>query len=1105
MYTPPTIQHPRHLEHRHSDGREQQEQLSEPLLAVDNAHDPYQHHHQHQTSPAATSPTSEDDTLIWDQLNDAQSREVQQHQSRFHATPSNSRSRPGVVIASLAQTTGQRFVAATMSAAEAAREAYTSAWDRYPTYTTNSRAGGGGISAEDSLDREFGLQRPDPQVPMSETLLSGENDIESGSGSIASRSRQQQRQRQRSRPNNNNSNNPFVILSPFRMVPSEREGWGAVSNLDLFLSNLYSYYYHRGWVPIVCRGIVEVFILVFTFWLSVFLLRYVDWHSLSQCHEEATCRINFSDYIIESPFSKNSPSLWNFFMRCYVLLFGSYTIFHIWSIYQNIQHAMHSKYVFEEKLGISRLKLQGGAISWDHVVERLLHAQESNEYRITISGEPLDALVIAQRIMRKENFLISFFNASNKLMLDPLTVRGRQYFCKTLEWSIYFCILNFMFNHKFDIRPSFYLDPASLKRRFVTCGVLHTIFMPFLLLFITLHFVLTNAYEFKTKRDYMGVKNWNLIARWIFREFNELPHVFDKRLDPSYDAAETYLKLFGQNELLAALGRVLQFVGGALGGVLLVLAAVNDAILLHVQIAGRNLLWYAGMAGIVYSIGKAISPAKEAQPSVSKTLFQDMDTALRSVANHTHYYPDTWKGRGWDNKVHKSFSKLIDTQVKLFIYELLAVIMAPYILCHNLPQSAEAICEFCLMVKSRVAGAGEVCGYSTFDFDVYGDEAWEGRTLGKSVMMMRRMMNARNDGEDRSGGDHDSAYHRGESLAESILRVGNVEDATRMHPKPKAREGKMEKSFFNFQASHPSWKCSPSGQSLVDRVEEYRQAELAALSRERELHIEAAARQLETLAKLERKQRQNTSKSLKSSKTYSLSRRSGGGGSGSRLGTIDETYIPRIPHADAGAGSQSPSATTMTPSAIGGGQNPVHEAIAGQSLSGVPLASGAPIVEPSSRAMGSHPHQPAQATATPTDGQQPGSTVPSVPALNENVKSSTQPVLAAPAEALQPDSRSEFSLNTPSTLTLDQQSQQHQALEGPTSQSGSTRDALRASLSTELRHILNMSTLADPTFGSVLQDPASSTADSNQAIPPEIDRTAERQVSVSEVKIFRRS
>jgi hypothetical protein len=60
-------------------------------------------------------------------------------------------------------------------------------------------------------------------------------------------------------------------------------------------------------------------------------------------------------------------------------------------------------------------------------------------------------------------------------------------------------------------------------------------------------------------------------------------------------------------------------------------------------------------------------------------------------------------------------------------------------------------------------------------------------------------------------------------------------------------------AFFNFQATHPNWKCSPSGQSLITAVEDYRKA---AISRERDWHIEAATRQLDTLARLEPKSMQ---------------------------------------------------------------------------------------------------------------------------------------------------------------------------------------------------------------------------------------------------------
>jgi len=349
-------------------------------------------------------------------------------------------------------------------------------------------------------------------------------------------------------------------------------------------------------------------------------------------------------------------------------------------------------------------------------------------------------------------------------------------FCNSCDsqWSIYFCVLNFMFNHKYQVRPAFYLDPAALRRRFQICGLAHVVFMPFLLFFVTVYFGLQNVYDWKSTKNYLGPRDWSLQAKWTFREFNELPHLFERRLGPSYNAAESYLKLFGSNEIIAALGRMLVFIGGSLGAVLFGFAAMNDAILLHVKIADWNLLWYAGVSGVIYSAGKSMIPTAEAMPKSARNLFAEIDDALEKVAEHTHFYPDTWRGRGWDQATHKAFSDMFSVKAKLFATEVISLILAPYILCVSLARCAEPICEFVLATRAEVPGAGEVCGFATFEFDKFSDERWDGRTMGDTTTMAG-------------------------SLAESIMQTGNVDEATRQFPKPKARYGKMEKSFFNFK------------------------------------------------------------------------------------------------------------------------------------------------------------------------------------------------------------------------------------------------------------------------------------------------------------------
>jgi len=120
-------------------------------------------------------------------------------------------------------------------------------------------------------------------------------------------------------------------------------------------------------------------------------------------------------------------------------------------------------------------------------------------------------------------------------------------------------------------------------------------------------------------------------------------------------------------------------------------------------------------------------------------------------------------------------------------------------------------------IKIEVPGTGDICGYSSFDLSTFEDEDWEG---GISV---------------RRGGI-------GEVNAESKSKASTL---------PKARLGKLEKSFMNFTATHPNWQCSASGKDLLDRVESFRIQQEKAFAAEKAQHIEAAARQLETLRQLE--------------------------------------------------------------------------------------------------------------------------------------------------------------------------------------------------------------------------------------------------------------
>ena len=94
-------------------------------------------------------------------------------------------------------------------------------------------------------------------------------------------------------------------------------------------------------------------------------------------------------------------------------------------------------------------------------------------------------------------------------------------------------------------------------------GSLHAVLAPFVILYLLFYSffryfeVSPPKYSLKIGRppslmlqEYhknpasLGMRNYTQLARWKFREFNELPHNFNQRLNRSHPLAEAYLNQF---------------------------------------------------------------------------------------------------------------------------------------------------------------------------------------------------------------------------------------------------------------------------------------------------------------------------------------------------------------------------------------------------------------------------------------------------------------------------------------------------------------------------------------------------------------------------------
>lgn len=193
-------------------------------------------------------------------------------------------------------------------------------------------------------------------------------------------------------------------------------------------------------------------------------------------------------------------------------------------------------------------------VEWRQVVNKI--SQIQRDYRI--STDKLTAHDIANRIMRKENYIIALLNKNLLNIHVPPVIKAvlgdtNWMLTKSLEWNISYCVLSYVFDESRTIRKCFlragrrnllaegYIPDAlihvnlltqptcRLRRRFIIMGALNLVFAPFIFVFILVFNIFQLGTEIHKNPTHIGKRIYTPYARWLFREFNELTHYYEKR------------------------------------------------------------------------------------------------------------------------------------------------------------------------------------------------------------------------------------------------------------------------------------------------------------------------------------------------------------------------------------------------------------------------------------------------------------------------------------------------------------------------------------------------------------------------------------------------
>ncbi|MCJ1391968.1 autophagy protein atg9 [Xylographa bjoerkii] len=489
--------------------------------------------------------------------------------------------------------------------------------------------------------------------------------------------------------------------------------WTNVENLDNFLKDVYDYFLGNGIWSILLSRALNLLTLAFVVAFGTFLTSCVDYKKVPGSKE-------MSEILIPQC-TKNMSGLANLLIWLFAFLW-------IVKVFQYILEIRKLRYMhdfYHYLLEIPDSDIQ--TISWQDVVQRLMALRDANpttaggisekhrRFIGTQSKQRMDAHDIANRLMRRDNYLIALFNKDILDLTLPIPfLKSRPLFSKTLEWNLSLCILDYIFNDQGQVRPLFLKDTRrkalcdGLRNRFMFAGVMNVICAPFIITYFMMLYFFRYFNEYQRNPSQLSSRQFTPFAEWKFREFNELWHLFERRINMSYPFASRYIDQFPKDKTIQV-SRFIAFVTGALASVLALASVIDPDIFLGFEITPeRTVLFYLGVFGSIWAVARGVVP--------EENLVFDPEYALNNVIDYTHYQPNHWKGRLHSDDVRKEFAVLYQMKVVIFLEEILSIIFTPFVLWYSLPKCSERIVDFFREFTVHVDGLGHVCSFAVFDF-----------------------------------------------------------------------------------------------------------------------------------------------------------------------------------------------------------------------------------------------------------------------------------------------------------------------------------------------------------------------------------------------------
>jgi hypothetical protein len=474
----------------------------------------------------------------------------------------------------------------------------------------------------------------------------------------------------------------------------------SISQIDIFLTNMYKYFIGRGFRNIIVTQIVNLLLVTFLVLFSIWLFSCLRFDLLMTFREPG--QIHHVSEIIN--WSGLSHMHW-YLVIC-LILFSAFFVWKVVRIVYDTQKMREMQIFYNKYLNISDFEL--ATIRWQKVTECMRDLQFRRPFYL--GSETLTLHNVTNRILKKENYFVSMIN---KDIFDfSIPYLGISFFTKTMEWNIQYAMINYLFDDRMKLKKEFmeYSNREELanglQKRITLMAILNIILMPFLGLFLIFWGVFERGQEFYKTPSKLSSRRWGHLAKWKFREFNELPHVFYERMKLSTKYADDYLSQF-PNYWLSDIAKLGAFVISTFLFIMFIGMILNDLILFNLELgADRSVFWWMGILSTALLVMRGF---------IKESYIFYPDKKIKKVAEYIHYIPEDWIDNASTYSTKSKFLKLYEYRIWVMFKELLGIIVNPIMMLVRMRKDTLNLVDFVRDYTLLHPDLGYVCKFSVFE------------------------------------------------------------------------------------------------------------------------------------------------------------------------------------------------------------------------------------------------------------------------------------------------------------------------------------------------------------------------------------------------------